>query len=64
MEPEKKKQVQMSAEVLPHLQIKYSIGIFDSVDKLTLRYQLFPKLYLEAISGMNQAVDFLYHFEL
>ncbi|VFP84133.1 Translocation and assembly module subunit TamB [Candidatus Erwinia haradaeae] len=58
-----KQQVRMSINVLPRLQIKYSMGIFDSLDTLTLRYRLLPKLYLEAISGMNQAVDFLYRFE-
>ncbi len=29
----------------------------------TLRYRLMPKLYLEAVSGVDQALDLLYQFE-
>lgn len=56
-------QVQLSGYVLPRLQVKYGIGIFDSLAILTLRYRLMPKLYLEAVSGANQALDMLYQFE-
>jgi autotransporter translocation and assembly factor TamB len=28
-----------------------------------LRYRLMPKLYLEAVSGVDQALDLLYQFE-
>jgi len=39
------------------------MGIFDSLATLTLRYRLMPRLYLQAVSGMNQAIDLLYQFE-
>ena len=55
--------VVVSAYVLPGLQVKYGVGIFDSLATLTLRYRLMPKLYLEAVSGVNQALDLLYRFE-
>ena len=42
---------------------KYGVGIFDSIATLTLRYRLMPKLYLEAVSGVDQALDLLYQFE-
>lgn len=45
------------------LQVKYGVGIFDSIATLTLRYRLMPKLYLEAVSGVDQALDLLYQFE-
>ncbi|QDY43142.1 autotransporter assembly complex protein TamB [Candidatus Pantoea soli] len=56
-------QVQVSGYVLPGLQVKYGVGIFDSLATLTLRYRLMPKLYLEAVSGLDQALDLLYQFE-
>lgn len=56
-------QVVVSGYVLPGLQVKYGVGIFDSLATLTLRYRLMPKLYLEAVSGVNQALDLLYQFE-
>ncbi|MGC6746233.1 translocation/assembly module TamB domain-containing protein [Escherichia coli] len=45
------------------LQVKYGVGIFDSIATLTLRYRLMPKLYLEAVSGVDRALDLLYQFE-
>ncbi|AYH06989.1 autotransporter assembly complex protein TamB [Pectobacterium parmentieri] len=56
-------QVVVSGYVLPGLQVKYGVGIFDSLATLTLRYRLMPKLYLEAVSGISQALDVLYQFE-
>lgn len=56
-------QVVVSGYVLPDLQVKYGIGIFDSLATLTLRYRLMPRLYLEAVSGLDQALDVLYQFE-
>lgn len=56
-------QVQVSGYVLPGLQVKYGVGIFDSLATLTLRYRLMPKFYLEAVSGIDQALDVLYQFE-
>lgn len=56
-------QVVVSGYVLPDLQVKYGMGIFDSLATLTLRYRLMPKLYLEAVSGLDQALDLLYRFE-
>lgn len=56
-------QVVVSGYVLPGLQVKHGVGIFDSLATLTLRYRLMPKLYLEAVSGLDQALDLLYQFE-
>ncbi|WP_114192087.1 autotransporter assembly complex protein TamB [Edaphovirga cremea] len=56
-------QVVVSGYVLPGLQVKYGVGIFDSLATLTLRYRLMPRLYLEAVSGIDQALDMLYQFE-
>ncbi|AFP85202.1 autotransporter assembly complex protein TamB [secondary endosymbiont of Ctenarytaina eucalypti] len=56
-------QVVLSGYMAPYLQVKYGVGIFDSLATLTLRYRLMPKLYLEAVSGLNQTLDMLYRFE-
>ncbi|CUX96832.1 autotransporter assembly complex protein TamB [Candidatus Doolittlea endobia] len=56
-------QVVLSGYIAPDLQVKYGVGIFDSLATLTLRYRLMPKLYLEAVSGLNQALDLLYRFD-
>ena len=56
-------QVVVSGYILPGLQLKYGVGIFDSLATITLRYRLMPRLYLEAISGVNQVFDVLYSFE-
>ena len=50
-------QVVVSGYVLPGLQVKYGVGIFDSLATLTLRYRLMPRLYVEAVSGIDQALD-------
>ncbi len=37
--------------------------VFDSVGEFTVRYKLMRDLYLEAVSGLDSAVDILYQFE-
>ena len=53
----------VSGYVLPGLKVKYGVGIFDSLATLTLRYRVIPRLYVEAVSGVDQALDLLYSFE-
>ncbi|NLJ93346.1 MAG: translocation/assembly module TamB [Aeromonadales bacterium] len=55
-------EVNISAYVLPGLQIGYGVGVFSSIGELRLRYELLPRLYLQAASGLNQAIDLLYRF--
>lgn len=56
-------QVVVSGYITPSLQVKYGVGIFSSLATLTLRYRLTPKLYLEAVSGVDQVFNLLYRFE-
>ncbi|WP_237385561.1 autotransporter assembly complex protein TamB [Xenorhabdus sp. Sc-CR9] len=58
-----KSQVVVSGRITKDLQVKYGVGIFDSLATLTLRYRVMPRLYLEAVSGIDQALDLLYEFE-
>lgn len=55
--------VAVSGYVLPGLKVKYAVGLFDSLATLTLRYRVIPRLYIEAASGVDQALDVLYSFE-
>lgn len=56
-------QVTVSGYILPGLQVKYGVGIFSSVGEFTVRYRLMQDVYLEAVSGLDSAVDILYQFE-
>jgi translocation and assembly module TamB len=56
-------QVTVSGYVLPGLQVKYGVGIFNSLGEFTVRYRLIKDLYVEAVSGVTSAVDLLYQFE-
>ena len=56
-------QLVVSGYLLPGLKVKYGVGIFDSLATLTLRYRVIPRLYVEAVSGVDQALDLLYSFE-
>ncbi|WP_141674409.1 autotransporter assembly complex protein TamB [Gilliamella sp. wkB108] len=55
--------VVVSGYILPNLQLKYGVGIFDSLATFTLSYRLMPNLYLEAASGLAQTLDLIYQFE-
>ncbi|WP_341503541.1 translocation/assembly module TamB domain-containing protein [Gallaecimonas sp. GXIMD4217] len=56
-------QVNISGYLLPGLQLEYGVGVFSSVGELRLRYELLPRLYLQAVNGVDQAVDLFYRFE-
>lgn len=56
-------QVTVSGYLTRDLQLKYGIGIFQPIGQFTLRYRLMRSLFLEAISGLDNAVDLLYKFE-
>ena len=55
--------VEISGYVAPSLQVKYSVGIFDSLSEVAVRYQLLSQLYIEITSGLYQNVDVLYKFD-
>jgi len=55
--------VTVSGNITDRLQIKYGVGLFDGLAEITLRYRLLPRLYLQSVSGVNQAFDLLYQFQ-
>ncbi|WP_237483548.1 autotransporter assembly complex protein TamB [Vibrio hippocampi] len=57
-------QVTVSGYVLPGLQVKYGVGIFNSLGEFTVRYRIIEDFYVEAVSGLYSSVIFLYQFEV
>jgi translocation and assembly module TamB len=55
--------VAVSGYLLPGVQVSYGVGVFSPATEVTLRYEILPKLMLEAINGLSSAVDLLYEFE-
>ncbi len=53
-------QVQLTGRLSDNIQVTYGVGVFDQVSEVILKYQLLPKLYLEAKSGTESAVDLFY----
>jgi translocation and assembly module TamB len=54
--------ISVSGYVAPGVQLRYGVGVFDSASEVALRYQISSKLYLEAVSGLNNALDIYYQF--
>ena len=57
-------QLAVSGYVAPGVQLRYGVGVFDSVSEVALRYELLPQLYIEAVSGLNNAIDIYYRFSV
>lgn len=55
-------QVTVSGYVAPGLQVKYGVGIFNALGEFSVRYELFTNFYVEAVTGLDSAVDFIYQF--
>ncbi|MFB2578852.1 MULTISPECIES: translocation/assembly module TamB domain-containing protein [unclassified Acinetobacter] len=55
-------QISVTGYITPDLYLRYGVGIFTPVTKLTLRYQVNRRLYLEASSSIERAVDIFYNW--
>ena len=55
-------QVSLTGYITPDLFIRYGIGVFTPVNKLTLRYQMNRRLYLEASQSLERAIDIFYNW--
>lgn len=54
--------VEVSGYVLPGVQIRYGIGLFSALSEVVVRYEVIPKLYIELVTGVDNAVDVYYKF--
>ncbi|MCW8996752.1 MAG: translocation/assembly module TamB domain-containing protein, partial [Psychromonas sp.] len=52
----------VSGYIAPNVEVSYGIGVFDSFSMFAIRYQMFERFYIEASSGVEQAVDAYYKF--
>lgn len=55
-------QVKVSGYLSPDLFLSYGVGVFTPVNTVTMRYQIRPRLYLEAVSSLENAIDLFYNF--
>ncbi|MDQ9011068.1 translocation/assembly module TamB domain-containing protein [Acinetobacter gerneri] len=55
-------QVSVTGYITPDLFIRYGVGVFTPVNKLTLRYQMNQRLYLEASQSLEKAIDLFYNW--
>lgn len=56
-------QVELSGYLTPDLLVRYGIGVFEPINTLTLRYRISKNFFVEAVSGLESALDFFYQFE-
>ncbi|MCC5810841.1 MAG: translocation/assembly module TamB [Ectothiorhodospiraceae bacterium] len=47
----------------PNLYVSYGVGVFQPTNEITLRYRLATNLFLQAVAGLESALDLLYSFE-
>jgi len=57
-------QLSLSGTIAPGVQLRYGVGVFDSISEVAIRYELIPKLYIEAVSGVSNAIDIYYQFSI
>lgn len=54
-------QFTVSGYLSPKLYLRYGVGIFTPVNSATIRYKINAKLYLEAVSSLENAIDLFYN---
>ncbi len=56
-------QFTVSGYLSPKLYLRYGVGIFTPVNSATIRYKINAKLYLEAVSSLDSAIDIFYNLK-
>ena len=57
-------QVTIGGNLSSKLRLQYGAGIFNAISEVKVRYELMPRLYVQAISGVARAVDLFYQFRV
>ena len=57
-------EAEVSGQLGENLSVRYGRGIGQSSNSISFQYRLTPKLMIETISGVENALDFLYSFEI
>ena len=55
--------VNVTGYVSPDLYIRYGVGVFNAQNSLSIRYQLTRRIYIEATSAAENAVDVVYSWQ-
>lgn len=55
--------VNVTGYVTPDLYIRYGVGVFNAQNSLSIRYQLTRRIYVEATSAAESAVDMVYSWQ-
>lgn len=55
--------VNVTGYVSPDLYIRYGVGVFNAQNSLSIRYQLTRRIYVEATSAAESAVDVVYSWQ-
>lgn len=55
--------VEVSGYIMPKVQVAYGYGIYNALSEFRVRYEMFPRFFLEYVSSLEQAVDAIYKFE-
>ena len=55
--------VNVTGYVTPDLYIRYGVGVFNAQSSLSIRYQLTRRIYVEATSAAENAVDVVYSLQ-
>ncbi len=56
-------EAQLSGYLSPRLYVRYGVGMGERANSLTLQYRLTRRLLVEAVSGIDSALDLVYSFE-
>jgi translocation and assembly module TamB len=58
-------QLSLTGTIAPGVQLRYGVGVFGSISEVAIRYELNPRLYIEAVSGgVSNAIDIYYQFSI
>lgn len=55
--------VNITGYITPDLYLRYGVGVFTPVNKLTMRYQVSRRVYVEASSAIEKAIDIFYNWQ-
>jgi len=56
--------VEVRGHILPGVEVGYGVSLATNLPQITLKYEVFPKFYVEGVSGVESALDLFYEFEL
>jgi translocation and assembly module TamB len=56
-------QFTVSGYINPKLYLSYGVGVFTPVNTVKIRYNITPRLYLEGVSSLENAIDIYYNFK-